>query len=219
MLNSYRGVPHAVRKGLTSRKLFALRFFLMSWTHALVIVTLMMTVSFNPYIRYYFEVVQLMSYAAMLSHYAINVEHKPLYDNSAVLEMKPLYESGKLRKDRLFQVLISAKLQFYLHMFCVFGWETISYLQGVDGGSLGGAMIGWAKFTFGIAVYYLIIRRMCASLRDRMETSNDNGKQLKEELIMSNFGLLGIVFFLCFEVVGCVSKHYYESGNRGDLER
>jgi hypothetical protein len=105
-----------------------------------------------------------------------------VYLKHYVMDTKPLVVDGKFRWDRATQIIISPKLQYYLHNFTAFSWPVIAFLQGQDPdvNTSTNAVLCLVKFIVSIFVYYLIIRRMCASVRDQMEHEPDNGDRLKE---------------------------------------
>ncbi|GMI31668.1 hypothetical protein TrRE_jg6451 [Triparma retinervis] len=205
----------ALAKGVTSKKMFVLRFFLCLFSYALFGLTLSMVNQFDFYKLYYFEIIGALSFCSVCVHYSIMVKHPSIYDKNAYLEMKPLwvpvYENGrkvssKFRCDRLVQVLVSPKLQYYMHNVCVFGWRVIGALMGVGNYGMFDVVIGVVSFIMALFIYYYIIRRMCAALRQRMEPgySTDDGVELKEQLFLDGMSSLAVTIFFVFEVFGCV---------------
>ncbi|GMH84065.1 hypothetical protein TL16_g09805 [Triparma laevis f. inornata] len=200
-----------LHKLITSRHLFTLRFFLVGQTFAVAVVFLKMAMNYQESWRYIFEMVKTLSFCSMVVHYSLMIEHKPIYDHNAWFESKPVWVDGQFRFDRCLQVLVSAKLQFYVHNTCAFGWPVVGWLLDKDGQTVVSAASGVVKFCIVCFVLYNVIRRMCASLRDQVESENmQKLKMRKETLFVTGFGVMGISYFLTFEVIGCVAKSYFE---------
>ncbi|GMH78929.1 hypothetical protein TrST_g6135 [Triparma strigata] len=197
-----------ISKIITSKHLFTLRFILTGQTFAVVVVFFIMIFDYSKKWRYIFEMVKTLSFCSMVVHYSLMIEHKPIYDRNAWLESKPIIgENGEYRFDRMLQMLVSAKLQFFCHNACAFGWPVAGYILGKDDLAMSDA--GWGVLNFFVVTFilYKVIRRMCASLRDQVEGAQGQKSQMtKESLFITGFGIMGISYFLTFEVVGCVMK-------------
>eukprot|EP00520_Triparma_pacifica_P017702 CAMPEP_0118665476 /NCGR_PEP_ID=MMETSP0785-20121206/18643_1 /TAXON_ID=91992 /ORGANISM="Bolidomonas pacifica, Strain CCMP 1866" /LENGTH=1406 /DNA_ID=CAMNT_0006559605 /DNA_START=152 /DNA_END=4368 /DNA_ORIENTATION=+ len=230
-LNKSMRVRRAIHKGVTSKKMFVLRFVLMFFTYFLVGITISMIVSFNEFKNYIFEMIYLLSYCAFFVHYSIMVNHPMIYNKKAFLEMKPLwvpvYEDGRLirskfRLDRLIQVLVAPKLQYYLHITCVFGWKIYAGAFSVGDYSIMDVPVGIVSFIISIFIYYYIIRRMCAALRQRMEPgyTTDSGVALREQLFLDGMKSMAVTLFFVLEVSGCVLQVHLDSDlTEDDLEK
>jgi len=209
-------VKEALAKGVTSKKMFVLRFVLMSFSYGLLALTISMILSFDFYKKFIWEMLGALSFCSVCVHYSIMVSHPTIYSKNTYLELKPLWEEkyingrhvarAKFRFDRLAQVLVSPKLQYYLHNYCVFGWRVVAAFVGVDDRGAVDVAIAIVSFGFAMAIYYYIIRRMCAALRQRMEPgyTKDDGIALKEKLFLDGMTSLAVTIFFVFEVFGCV---------------
>ena len=126
-------------------------------------------------------------------------------------DSKPLYEDGKVRVDRLFQVLVSPKLQYYLHNAVAFSWPVFSYALDLgENYTAVGAFLSAMRFVVSIFVYYLIIRRMCAAVRNQLETDKDKGDRQKEIMFIEGVSMFAITCFLAFEMNGCTYNAYID---------
>ena len=212
---SFRLGRAALAKGVTSKKMFVLRFMLCSFSYALLGLFLSMVKNFDFYKLYYFDMTGALSFCSVCVHYSIMAQYPSIYDKSAYLDSKPLWdpilENGrqvrsKFRWGRLIRMVVSPKLQFYLHNICVFGWRIVGAMMGVGNYGMSDVVIAVASFIMAMFIYYYIIRRMCAALRQRMEPgySSDNGVELKEKLFLDGMSSLAVTVFFVFEVFGCV---------------
>ncbi len=204
-LRESRRIQEHLKRALTSKRLFALRIGFCSLTYLYLSMELTMIVQFSMYKKYAFESIGIVSFSALAVHYMCVMEHESIYVKSAWFEMKPLRDKGHFRWDRLFQFFISPKLQYYIHNATAFSWPIVAYFQNIEAEapSLTLAITSFLRFLVSIVVYYVIIRRMCASLRDQMEKEKDGGRKMKEDLFIEGMGVLGVTIFLAFEINGC----------------